>query len=342
LPIGYPSTDNIPLAGGREWPRLRLNDPLGLGGLKIPKISIGICAYNEQQNIAHLLNNLLTEQNLNQDSEILVVCSGCTDSTPEVVKRFADKDRRIRLIIEEERLGKSSAINIILEMYRGDFVFLIPADVIPAKSALSVMVDKISADSQIGVLGGSPIPVNSEDGFSGYLSHLMWRIHNQTLKYLDNLNLGNHASGEFMVLRSGIVEKIPVDVVNDDAYIAVEASMNGCKVKYCDEAKVYIKAPSNIPDYIRQRRRVVYGHHCVKKSTSDYPKTVENMMLKDPTKSINVLKEEVKQHPRDTIKLSVVILIEALVNALAITDLAFKKNHTVWKVSTSTKKIKTS
>lgn len=313
---------------------------LSLGGLRISKVSVGICAYNEQQNIGYLLNNLLTEQNLHADAEILVVCSGCTDLTPQIVKQFAEKDDRIRLILEEERVGKSSAINRILEMHKGDFVFLIPADVIPAKSSLSLMVEKISGDSNIGVLGGSPVPTNSEDGFSGYMSHLMWRVHNRTLKYLDDLGLGNHASGEFMVLRHGVVEKIPIDVVNDDAYIAVEASRNGCKVKYCDEAKVYIKAPTNVPDYIRQRRRVVYGHLRVKQCTSDYPKTVENMLLKDPTKSLNVLKEEIKENPRDTIKLSVVIFIEALVNALAITDLALKKNHTVWSVSESTKKIK--
>jgi poly-beta-1,6-N-acetyl-D-glucosamine synthase len=306
----------------------------------LPKVSVGICAYNEQQNIGYLLNNLLTEQNLNSDTEILVVCSGCTDSTPEVVKQYAEKDHRIRLILEEERVGKSSAINKILEMHKGDFVFLIPADVIPAKSSLSFMVDKISGDSTIGVLGGSPVPINSEDGFSGYMSHLMWRIHNRTLKYLDDLNLGNHASGEFMVLRHGVVEKIPIDVVNDDAYIAVEASMNGCKVKYCDEAKVYIKAPGNVPDYIRQRRRVVYGHFRVKQWTNDYPRTVENMILKDPTKSLSVIKQEIRQYPRGVVKLSVVILIEALVNALALTDLALKKDHTVWAVSKSTKDIR--
>ena len=303
------------------------------------RISVGICAYNEQQNIGHLLNNLLTEQELQGDSEIIVVCSGCTDLTPQVVRQFAEKDNRIRLIIEEDRLGKSSAINKILEMYEGDFIFFIPADVIPAKFTLPFMIKIISEDSRIGVLGGSPVPTNTGEGFSGYLSHLMWRVHNRTLKYLDDLNLGNHASGEFMVLRHGVVEKIPIDVVNDDAYIAVAASLNGSLVKYCDEAKVYIKAPTNIPDYIRQRRRVVYGHFRVKQLTKEYPKTVENMMLSDPSKSLNVLKMEIAEHPWDTMKLTVVVFIEVLINALAITDLALKKEHTVWTISKSTKKL---
>lgn len=303
------------------------------------EISIGICAYNEEQNIGKLLENLLTEQELPQDSEIIVVCSGCTDLTPEIVRQFAEKDERVKLIIEEDRRGKASAVNKILEIYIGDYLFLIPGDVIPAKSSLPYMMKKISSDPRIGVVGGSPIPTNIEDGFSGYLSHLMWRIHNRTLKYLNDLNLTNHASGELMVLRRGIVEKIPIDIVNDDAYIAVKASLKGSLVKYCDEAKVYIKAPTNIADYIRQRRRVVYGHNRVKQLTKKYSHTLENMMLQDPGKTIHILKAEIREHPRDTLKLLMAILVEALVNALAITDSILKKEHTVWTIAKSTKKI---
>lgn len=303
------------------------------------EISIGICAYNEEKNIGKLLDNLLTEQELPQDSEIIVVCSGCTDSTPEIVRQFGEKDGRIKLIIEEERRGKASAINKILETYVGDYIFLIPGDVVPAQSSLSLLLKNISSDSRVGVVGGRPIPTNIENGFSGYLSHLMWRMHNRTLKFLNDLNMSNHASGELMVFRRGIVEKIPIDVVNDDAYIAVKASLKGSLVKYCDEAIVYIKAPTNIAEYICQRRRVVYGHHRVKQLTKKYSRTLQNMMIQDPSKTMHVLKNEIKEHPRDIPKLLVAILVEALVNLLAIMDITLRKKHTVWTIAKSTKKI---
>lgn len=305
--------------------------------LEIEDISVGICAYNEEQNIKNLLDNLLSEQQLGRRDEIIVVCSGSTDSTPLIVKEYSRKDPRIKLIIEEQRLGKASAINKILDNYRGQFVFLIPADVIPEKNSLPLMVKMMSADPKIGVMCGSPIPVNSEIGFSGYMSHLMWRIHNSTLDYLDNMHLGNHASGEFMLVRQGIIDKLPLDVINDDAYIAVMAANKGSLVKYCDNAKVYIKAPDNIHDYIRQRRRVVFGHMRVKQLTKSYPKTIENMMLADPSKSLHILGEEVKKRPKDTMKLLLVVFIEAFVNMLAMFDMAMKRNHTIWAVSNSTK-----
>ena len=286
-----------------------------------------------------MLLNLLTQQGLEADSEIIVVCSGCTDSTADIVRQFSETDPRVKLILEEKRLGKASAINNVLGKAEGQFVFLIPADVVPAAFALPLMVRRISENPRIGVVGGSPVPTNVENGFCGYLSHLMWRLHNSTLHYLNDLNLGNHASGEFMILRRGIVNHIPLNVVNDDAYIAVSASLKGFLVKYCDEAKVYIKAPTSIPDYICQRRRVVYGHLRVKELTREYPKTIENMLVQDPSKSLHILKEEIKERPKDTAKLFVVILIEAVANAFALIDILLGKQHTVWAIAKSTKKL---
>jgi cellulose synthase/poly-beta-1,6-N-acetylglucosamine synthase-like glycosyltransferase len=49
---------------------------------------IGVCPYNEENNIARLLQNLITEQSIPKESKILVVCSGCTDKTPDIVASF--------------------------------------------------------------------------------------------------------------------------------------------------------------------------------------------------------------------------------------------------------------
>lgn len=286
-----------------------------------------------------MLINLLTQQGLKDDSEIIVVCSGCTDSTVDVVHKFSDVDSRVKLVVEEKRLGKASAVNKILSKAQGQFIFLVPADVAPEASTLPLMIGRICENPRIGVVGGSPVPINVERGFCGYLSHLMWRLHNNTLHYLNDLNLNNHASGEFMVLRRGIVDEIPVSVVNDDAYIAVSAASKGFLVKYCAKAKVYIKAPACIADYICQRRRVIYGHLRVRELTKHYPKTIENMLVQDPAKSFHILKEEIKERPKDTPKLFVVILIESVANALALIDVLFGKQHTVWTIAKSTKNI---
>ena len=74
-------------------------------------MTVGICAYNEGKNIGTLLNNVLYEQALPVNSEVLVVCSGCTDTTTDIVQEYAAKDSRLKVHIEDERRGKASAIN---------------------------------------------------------------------------------------------------------------------------------------------------------------------------------------------------------------------------------------
>jgi len=140
-----------------------------------------------------------------------------------------------------------------------------------------------------------------------------------------------------MLMRKGIVSEIPLNVVNDDAYISIKAFSNNLIVRYCEDAVVYIKAPSSIADFIRQRRRVVYGHHRVKQVTEYRPQVLEGLLLKSPGKFINILKGEIRERPRDIPRLFLAISIEAVVNFLAVMDIVLKREHTVWKIAESTK-----
>ena len=79
--------------------------------------SIGIIVYNEAANIGKLLNALLTQQ-LEQVviEDIFVVSSACTDDTDDIVRKYCEKNPKIKLITEPERRGKSSAINRFIEV----------------------------------------------------------------------------------------------------------------------------------------------------------------------------------------------------------------------------------
>ena len=66
------------------------------------------------------------------------------------------------------------------------------------------------------------------------------------------------------------------------------------------------------------------------------------MLVQDPSKSLHILKEEIKQRPKDTAKLFIVIVIEAVANALAFIDILLGKQHTIWAIAKSTKKLQRS
>ena len=126
------------------------------------------------------------------------------------------------------------------------------------------------------------------------------------------------------MLMKRIVNKIPVDVVNEDAYIGLLASFKNLFVKYCEDAIVYIKAPTNIIDFIHQRRRVAYGHFRVKSYTKHFPRTLESMLMYDLSKTIIIVAKEFKEYPRNIPRFIVATMLDFIANLLAIFDLIFK------------------
>ena len=75
------------------------------------KISVSICvaAYNEEANIGRLLD-AMNRQKLSccLIKEIIVVASGCTDRTEEIVRQKMKKNQLIKLLPQQERKGKAS------------------------------------------------------------------------------------------------------------------------------------------------------------------------------------------------------------------------------------------
>jgi glycosyltransferase involved in cell wall biosynthesis len=72
------------------------------------KCSVGITAYNEEANIGRLLQAMLDQRLYEVEiSDIIVVASGCTDRTEEIVRDYMEKDPRIQLYVQEKREGKT-------------------------------------------------------------------------------------------------------------------------------------------------------------------------------------------------------------------------------------------
>jgi len=153
------------------------------------------------------------------ESEVLVVCSGCTDNTVESVQAHTKFDKRVRLHVEKERLGKASAINHILSNAKGNIILFVSADTSPSKACFTRLTSKLNT-SNVGLVCGNPIPVNRTNSLVGKLVHLLWRLHGEVFLQLNDAGLARHAT-EIFCIRRGIVDEIPAGTVNDDAYVAL-------------------------------------------------------------------------------------------------------------------------
>ncbi len=94
------------------------------------KLSIVIPAYNEEQNIAHCLNELRrvigNEQQI--PYEIIVVNDNSTDATADVIRSQMQVDETIRIVTRTSPGGFGRAIRSGLEAVQGDVVVICMAD----------------------------------------------------------------------------------------------------------------------------------------------------------------------------------------------------------------------
>lgn len=214
---------------------------------------IGIAVSNEEQNIGNLLENLISSCPPEIET-ICVVSSGSTDRTNEIVQSFSNRDGRVKLIIESERNGKASALNLLLaESESFDYMIYTGGDNIPCRDALTHLLTSLKQDN-VGIAGARPIPVDDSASFMGFCSHLLWNLHHESSMQVPKI------SGELMVFKSKIVRELPPAIINDDAYIQSLGEMKKFKVTYCPDAEVLLKGPSTVHDFLSQRKRVFIGH----------------------------------------------------------------------------------
>lgn len=291
--------------------------------------SLGICVYNEEKNIAKLLQSVNGQKHKNiYIDEIVVIASGTTDKTCEIVRSFQKKDKRIKLQIQKHREGKASAVNLFISCAKTDILVLVGGDLILDANTISSLVKKF-VNEEVGMTGARPIPLNNIDrDFFGFAAHLLWDLHHK-------ISLQKPKMGEAIAFRK-VFKKIPVLSSVDEANIEPLIRGQGYKVIYVPTAKVYNKAPTNLADFIKQRRRVYNGHLAVKYEQSYEVATMDAFFI------LKILLAFLKENPKPKffLQMPLVVILEGISRSLGWWDYHIsKKRHTVWDTIESTKKL---
>ncbi|WP_017318947.1 glycosyltransferase family 2 protein [Mastigocladopsis repens] len=115
-----------------------------------PLVSVIIPAYNAEAFISQTLDSVLSQTYKN--IEVLVVDDGSRDKTPEIVKSFAQSDRRV-ILLQQSNKGVAAARNLAIENARGEYIAPIDADDIwyPLKLERQMQC-MLQAESSVGLI----------------------------------------------------------------------------------------------------------------------------------------------------------------------------------------------
>ncbi|MBQ6198625.1 MAG: glycosyltransferase [Bacteroidales bacterium] len=90
------------------------------------RLSVIMPVYNAQNTLERTLRSISSQ--LSRDVELVIVDDGSTDSTPDILSRFADENPAACQVIRQENAGAAAARNAAINNASGDYLAFIDAD----------------------------------------------------------------------------------------------------------------------------------------------------------------------------------------------------------------------
>jgi len=294
------------------------------------RVSACVTAHNEERNIRKLLRSLLAQKVAPHEIiEIVVVASGCTDGTTTEVLDLAKEDPRLRLLVQDARLGKAAAINAYgrERLPEADAVAVVSADLILQPGCLQLLLDRLAEAPGIGMVGPRPVPTNPRGSLMGDMVGLLWQLHHDIASEAPKL-------GEVIVLRSALFRPIPEDCPVDEATLEAGVVARGFSLSYVPEAVVANRGPSSVREYFDQRRRIAAGHFWLRRRTGYTVPTFEvKRIVKHAVRYLTFSDLETDS------RYVMAAALEGIARAVGYFDYKREYNHAIWKVAASTRDV---
>lgn len=114
------------------------------------KVSIVLPVYNGEEHLAKAIESVLSQTYKN--FELIIVDDCSTDSTPQIISAFMEKDSRVKTIRNEvnQRLPKS--LNIGFDSAEGELLTWTSDDNLYKKNAIAKMVDYLESHEEVGMV----------------------------------------------------------------------------------------------------------------------------------------------------------------------------------------------
>lgn len=213
----------------------------------MPMVSIIVPTYNESSIIEYKLRNISKLVYPKSLMQFVFVDSHSTDATVDKIRSFAKENTsmNIEVIEENERKGKTHALNVALKGCSGDVIVVSDADCFWPPEILNDSLCFL-AEPSVGAISGPKVLLNKEDS---------WVTENES-KYLESMNfikLGEsktHSTlffeGGFAAFSKTILEAFdPYNTGSDDCGTVIKVLEHNKRAIMVPEARFYTFFPKS-------------------------------------------------------------------------------------------------
>jgi cellulose synthase/poly-beta-1,6-N-acetylglucosamine synthase-like glycosyltransferase len=235
-------------------------------------VSVLITAFKEEKTIAKCINSIANRaySGMPEDFEILLACPD--DETFNAASAEIDSleihDKFT--FLRDPGKGKPTALNMLMDKAQGDIWILTDGDVYFGENAVQNLIERFQ-DSKVTLVTGRPISADKKDTMMSYFGHLLSdAAHHKRTVDLTEQPAGKSlafvkkrsffpVSGYIYAIRKTDI-RFPEDTLVDDAFISYAVHNAGGKIEYAPHAVAYVKYPTNLSDYFKQKKRSTGGY----------------------------------------------------------------------------------
>lgn len=219
-----------------------------------PPVTILIPAFNEASVIESTIQNKLAQHYSADALQIIVISDESEDGTDDIVQRMASTDRRISLIRQTPRQGKTAGLNLAIPNASGEIIIFSDANSHYHPNAIQELVNCFD-NPDVGYVTGKMVYTNSDgslvgDGCSAYMKY------ENAMRHLET-QMGSvvGVDGGIDAIRKELYQAMKPDQL-PDFVLPLKVVTQGKRVIFCEKALLNEESLSNSQSEFRMRIRV--------------------------------------------------------------------------------------
>jgi poly-beta-1,6-N-acetyl-D-glucosamine synthase len=219
-----------------------------------PAVTLIVAAYNERSFIDQKISNSLNLDYPEEKLDIIFITDGSSDGTEKIVQNYP----RVISLHENERKGKTAAINRAMKIVRTPFVIFCDANTLLNKEAVRNIIKHYRDENTGGVAGEKKVMMNDANTAAA-TEGIYWK-YESLLKKLDAaLYTVVGAAGELFSVRTALFTPVEPSVILDDFIISLRINQQGYRIAYAPDAYA-MEAPSmDINEEHKRKVRISAG-----------------------------------------------------------------------------------
>ena len=126
-----------------------------------PKISVIMSVYNCFPFLSESIKSVLVQPL--KDFELIIVDDSSTDKSIEIIRKFMEKDKRIKLIKNKKNIGLTKSLNKGLKIAKGKYIARIDTDDISLPNRFQIQYQFMKENPNIFLTGGTAIIIDENE-----------------------------------------------------------------------------------------------------------------------------------------------------------------------------------